>query len=228
MNDHVNPANPGRRAGGFTLVEVMMVVAILGVLIAMTLVAFDAMGRRGALQNVAFDLQGVLTTARAQASSRGHPVWVVVYTTASREDRLATTGQGAFALVEDPDGRFVRAPADLFALPIDKTSADVSATYFLEDYSKQVRFAALTPGQEGQYGPPFAALKVQTCSFCSVDAPVRGAIVFRADGSARFVDGQGEHKDGANQALALSTVDRTNQYLFAISGPSAYVATFSP
>jgi hypothetical protein len=205
-----------------------MVVAILGVLIAMTLVAFDAMGRRGALQNVAFDLQGVLTTARAQASSRGHPVWVVLYTTASRKDRLGMAGQGAFALVEDPEGRFVRAPSDLFALPIDKTSDDVSAVYFLEDYSKQVRFAALKPGEVGKYGPPFAALQVQTCSFCSADGSVRGAIVFHADGSARFVDGQGVYQGGVNQALALSSVDRTNQYLFAISGPSAYVATFSP
>ncbi|WNG38985.1 prepilin-type N-terminal cleavage/methylation domain-containing protein [Archangium minus] len=227
MNDHVSPVKPGRRTRGFTLVEVMMVVAILGVLIAMTLVAFDAMGRRGALQNVAFDLQGVLNTARAQASSRGHSVWVVLYPTASRADRSSATGQGAFALVEDPIGRFVSAPADLFLLPIDKTSTDVSAVYFLEDYSKQVRFAALKPGEKGRYGPPFATLDVDTCSFCS-GAPARGAIVFNADGSARFVDGQGVYQGRVNQALALSSVDRTNQYLFAISGPSAYVATFSP
>ncbi|PTL77654.1 GspH/FimT family pseudopilin [Vitiosangium sp. GDMCC 1.1324] len=226
MSNHANPAKRERRDGGFTLIEVMVVVAIIGVLTALSMVAYDSVGKRGALQNAAFDLQGTLTLARSEAVSRGYPIWIVLYTTASRKAPTGTTGQGAFLMVEDTKNDFVRAPAGLFALPL-KSAVGVPSVYFLEDYSKQVRFEAATPGVAGRYSQPFSTLNVQTCGFCS-GTPLRGAIVFNPDGSARFVDGQGQYIAVANQALAFSSLDRKNQYLFAISGPSGYVAAFSP
>nr|QKW93592.1 prepilin-type N-terminal cleavage/methylation domain-containing protein [Archangium sp.] len=223
MSTHGNPAKHERRIRGVTLVEVMIVVAIIGVLAAMSMVAFDALGRRGALQNAAFDMQGVLTTARAQAVSRGYPMWIVLRPAASR--KALEGGQGVFFLVEDAGSDYVRAPAGLFTLE-PKASALVSAAYFLEDYSKGVRFEALTPGETAQYAQPFSGLTVRTCGFCS-ETPLRGAIGFFPDGSARFVNGQGAYVFTKNQGLALSSLDRKTQYLFAIAGPTGYVTAFS-
>jgi|GEM_PF-2414662 len=220
-------ANPARRAGrgaGFSLLEMVVVLGIVSVLAGLAMAAYDAVGRRGALQSAAFDLQGVLSSARAKAVSRGYPVWVVFHPTAGRGSM--TTGQGAFLMVDDTTSRFVPSPALLFGLALQVQNS-VSAVYFLEDYSKKVRFSALTPGVVGPYKEPFSRLRVETCGFCSGATP-RGAIVFRADGSARFVDGEGHYESLPNQALAFSSLDLQHQYLFAISGPTGYVASFSP
>ncbi|WP_157774747.1 pilus assembly FimT family protein [Melittangium boletus] len=224
MKSQANPARRAGRGAGFSLLEMVVVLGIVSVLAGLAMAAYDAVGRRGALQSAAFDLQGVLSSARAKAVSRGHPVWIVFHPTAGRASM--TTGQGAFLMVEDTTSRFVPSPQLLFDLPLQVRNT-VTAVYFLEDYSKKVRFSALTPGVVGPYKAPFLNLRVETCGFCS-GAPPRGAIVFRPDGSARFVDGAGQYESVPNQALALSSLDLQHQYLFAISGPSGYVASFSP
>ncbi|MFL5355160.1 Tfp pilus assembly protein FimT/FimU [Archangium sp.] len=240
MNNHVNPAKHARRARGFTLLEVMIVVAILGVLTALSVVTYDAVGNRGALQNAAFDLQSTMSVARTRAMSRGYPVWVVFFSSANRKGQ--TGGDGAFMVVEDRSSRFVRNPVTLYSLELKPTatssrdeltgqvveSGEVSSVYFLDDYNKKVRFGALKPGRVGLFGAPFTALAVQTCSFCSAAGSLQGAIAFSPDGGARFYDGGGNPVSGTNHSLALSSVDGLKQQIFAISGPSGYIAAFSP
>ena len=232
LKNQVNSSRRSRRGAGFTLLELVVVLGIVGVLSGLALAAYDAVGRRGALQSAAFDFQGMLTSARSRAISRGYPVWVVFYPQSSRN--ATTGGQGAYLLVDDVISRFSGSPAIIFNLALRvqpsasvQEQGGVTTVAFLEDYSKKVRFSALTPGQTNRYGQPFTQLTVQTCGFCT-GSPSRGAIVFRPDGSARFVDGQGTYLRTPNQGMALSSLDLNHQYLFAISGPSGYVASFSP
>ncbi|WNG14138.1 Tfp pilus assembly protein FimT/FimU [Cystobacter fuscus] len=224
------PAKREQRPGGFTLVEVLVVMAILGVTAGLGLMAYDAVGRRGALQSAAFELQGVMSTARTRAASSGHPVWIVFYPAGGRG--TLSTGTGAFLVVEDRQSVFVRNPRGLFALPftVDAKAGTggVSAIYYLDDYSKKVRFGALTPGSTDAFGAPFLGLAVQTCSFCSGTDSPSGAMGFYPDGSAHFVDGTGRWISTTNQSLAFSSTQGRSQYLFAISGPSGFMATFSP
>jgi prepilin-type N-terminal cleavage/methylation domain-containing protein len=225
MNERGNPAwKERRRAGGFTLIEMMIAMAILAILMVLSMVAYDAVGRRGALQNAAFDLQGVLNQARTRATSRNHPVWVVFHPRAGRN--TFDNGSGAYLVVEDRNHQFSRSPTLALEQPLRKSEV-VSEVYYLEDYGRrgQVSFGALNPGGNAGFGAPFANLVAQTCSFCAGD---RGAIVFFPMGNARFVDGTGTFLAVPNQSMALRNQEGTNQYLFAISGPAAYIAAFSP
>ncbi|ATB35654.1 methylation domain protein [Cystobacter fuscus] len=225
----VSPTKREQRPGGFTLVEVLVVMAIIGVTTGLALVAYEAVGRRGALQSAAFELQGVLSTARTRASSAGHPVWVVFYPAGGRG--TLSTGKGAFLVVEDRQSVFARNPRGLFALPftvdVMGSTGSVSAIYYLDDHGKKVRFGALTPGITDAFGAPFLGLAVQTCSFCAGTDSPSGAMGFYPDGSARFVDGTGRWITTTNQSLAFSSTQGGGQYLFAISGPSGFMATFS-
>lgn len=226
MMNHANPARHERRERGFTLLEVLLVLAILGVLTGMAVVAFDAVGRRGALQNAAFDFQNAMVSARTRAVSRGYPVWVVLYPDANRQG--LTEGMGAFIVVEDHASTYVRDPSELFNLKLVSDATVVSAVYFLEDYNKKVRFETLTPGRVGLFGAPFQKLAAKTCSFCTTGSHTAGAIGFFPDGSARFVDGEGDYVGSTNHCMALRNLEGRSQQLFAISGPSGYMAVYSP
>lgn len=229
MSNHVNPVKREARERGFTLLEVMITLAILSILVGLSVMGYAAVGRRGALQNASFDMQGVMSTARTRAVSRGHPVWVLLYPEASRKQM--TGGLGAFMVVEDRNGSFVRSPhlplGLLEEVQMGMPNSNISEVHFLEDYNRKVRFGALTPGRTDLFGAPFSGMAAQTCSFCSGTDSPRGAIVFFSDGGARFVDGQGAFLSSPNQTVAFSSLEGRRQHLFAISGPAGYMASFA-
>lgn len=239
------------RRAGFTLVEVMIVLAIIGILMAMAAAAFDGIAFRNAAQNAASDLTGILQRARAQASARGSDVYVIVY---PRWDRAAngstSTGRGAVFVYEDTNGNFL---SDTTSVTCTGTAADCNWTSFnpataniypnpgtlggdrlheaiyLEDYPKKnVQFgrpAALA------FSPPFDTLiaSAQTnvntsgCSFC--DPPVRGAIVFTGDQQLRFLDTTGSQVAQRVAGLAIQSVkDPNNTFFFGLVGATALVS----
>src|SRR5436190_78577 len=81
---------------GFTLVEMLTAVAIIGVLAGMSAVALDRMKSRGNFASATGDFIATLRTARAEAFARGNPT-VVVVDTANRKWWAVEDVNGDFA-----------------------------------------------------------------------------------------------------------------------------------
>ncbi len=70
--------NPATGGGGFTLIEIMMVVGILGMVLAMGMPAFIQSIRKDPLRQSVSDLETACSKAREAAILRGSPVELVI------------------------------------------------------------------------------------------------------------------------------------------------------
>lgn len=218
------------RASGFTLVEMMMVVAIVGVLAMLAAAGYERLGQRAALQNATFDLQGSLSWARSRAIERGSNVWVIIYPQGKRN--AATGGKGAYFVYEDLTMRFASPGQPTFGYddfridnsfnPID-TEGQLLQTRYMEDYKGgAISFARMGTTT---FAAPFSGLTpVVACSVC-VGAGSRGAMVFTGDGTVRFYDGAGALLSLGDVSLALGNTGDNRGYIFGISGATAFVAS---
>ena len=234
-----------KRARGFTLIEMMVVVAIIGVITALGLAAYGRIGEQSAPQNAAHDFYSAIQKAKATAMGKNSRVWVIVYPGIGAD---GAAGPGAWFMFEDRTGEFGGATASFRYSefhPVTNRDPDgvnvrLLESKFMETYSRgNAKFGAATGAALPTFKVPFTALNgltaaKKTCSFCSGNGvALRGAIVFEGNGSARFLDGDGNIAAAANttneatsrtHALALS--DRTGAergYLVAISGPTGYI-----
>lgn len=225
---------------GFTLIELMVVVAIMGIMIALAVGAWGKIGRRSNPRNAAVDLLGALSSARARAMDRNERVWVLVYPTIKPTG--ANGGKGGYFVVEDPDLTFQTTGYPAFD-PTNSTTWygtggqlwKVTSKTFLENYDKKNVIFGKTVTPAAAYPAPFATVAPVACSFCS-GAPAHGAIVFQGTGSAWFLDGAGAIQSAAMNgtatvasrtgALALNATDENEAFLFAISGPTGFVGYY--
>ncbi|GHG69010.1 prepilin-type N-terminal cleavage/methylation domain-containing protein [Comamonas sp. JC664] len=226
-----------RAARGLTMLEVSIVLAILAVLAALAYAGYAQLSARTGPQNAAADLSGAFAEARARAVDRQSDVWLIIYPDIN-PDGDAGAGHGAWFLVEDTTRGFGDAagPAGQLRFSNFEPPQNVQPpadqgrlldSMYLDRYTQRtVRFGA---SGNMEWDGIFTGLPVSDCSFCS-GAPRRGAIVFRSDGSARFVDGAGQPVISAGNgavnraaSLALLSTDGQREYVFAISAPVGFV-----
>jgi prepilin-type N-terminal cleavage/methylation domain-containing protein len=237
--------SPVRRARGFTLLEMMIALAILSVITAMSYAALQQMDDWADPQSAASDLSGALALARARAVESGSDVWFIVYEDINRQG-TAGQGHGAYFIVEDKRFDFINgsgpppASGNLLTYanfqppgninPLGEQGLLVDYKY-LDAYSMSTKPSTVRFGVSGavQYDPPFTELTPSACSFCS-GSPRRGAIVFGADGSARFFDGSGtpvvlgaSNIAQRSAALGLISTDQLREYIFAVSAPVGFI-----
>lgn len=222
------------RHAGFTLLEAMVVVAIVAILAALGLGTLQGVGDKSAALNAAHDLQSVLHLARARAYERGTDVWVIVYPQGQRGG--PGDGGGAYFLFEDRSGDFGAAGGSpdggldyaSFEPPgsVRGTTGVLVEERYLADYSRRagVRFGVNTA--LANFSEPFS-MDAGTCSFCT-GSPPRGAIVFGGDGSTRFVGDDGVPIPARAASLGLVDDAQTRAYLFGISAPTSFIGSYGP
>ncbi|MBU8894406.1 prepilin-type cleavage/methylation domain-containing protein [Corallococcus sp. H22C18031201] len=222
-----------------TLLELVIVVAIIALLAAGSYATVEGMGARSGPTRASNDLTSALSEARARAVARTEDVWVIIYPDIDPEG-TSGTGSGAWFMLEDRQMNFGSAaavPGELrFSSFLPPNAIQPAASQgrlieanYLDKYTRRsVRF-----GVAGgiAFDGIFAALPASPCSFCS-GTPRRGAIIFRPDGSARFVDGMGAAvvpigagAAGRAAALGIVAADSSSEFLFAISGPVGFIET---
>src|SRR5438046_4714299 len=109
---------PAIREGGFTLIEIMMVVGILGMVLAMGMPAFVQSIRRDPLRQAVNDIEEACSKARAAAILRGSPVELVI---------LAEGGQLNVVPARDDNAGQTAASVEAMGQP-DEPSADKAAS----------------------------------------------------------------------------------------------------
>jgi prepilin-type N-terminal cleavage/methylation domain-containing protein len=222
-----------RRTHGFTLVEVMVAVAIVGIL-AMLATSFMVFGTgRARLNNAAFEVTSLLSVAQIRATSTGVPHYAVFFQ------------EGAVA------GLYLLERADDPLAPVDWKTADISNA--LEKVGGSVRERILLTTSEtasvdfavldGSKLPiaslpePFAAISLspggsgtslaRACSFCITGGAggTRGVLRFNPDGTVRVMTTSA--LGGGVIALTPNTDQRNlHTRLVVISAPSGVFRVF--
>lgn len=239
------------RTRGFTLLEIMIVVAIIGILASMSIATMEEGRSRTAPRNAAAELSAAISLAKNRAMERGSDVWLIIYP--NRSTDLTTAGNGAWFLYDDADVNFgvtgvkdcdgtagstcnyetFLPPNKIHPPPISATSFDklLDSSYFDQAAKKNVKFGN---GSDTTvvWGEPFAtalnAAVAKDCTFCTgTGIARRGAIVFNGDGAARFVDGSGNPQYVSAGGMSIQGVATQKQVtLFAIAGATGYVGVF--
>lgn len=186
---------------GFTLLEVMGVLAILSVLLALGFAALSSVRQRDAISVAPKQLMAALENARSQALATSRDVVLVLVgnagpAAAARCRRTFAAPDPAdcvrYWLLEDRVGggyaRFDDAALDAFepeapgALGDRVLDADVLPDGIYVGRGPGFAAPTIAEGSAIYAGLPLDA----DCSFCTSDSPPRGYVRFRADGTVQL------------------------------------------
>lgn len=174
---------------GFTLIEMMIVVAIIGVITALATVSLARSRPRATLAGAAADLQALLHGARQQALASGNDVAVVVFphqpTPGGAEGRIVVVADGDHYLLDDKQPDFNLDGLKGEQVAVGPNSERVATL----DLPAGITIGPLTGlGAKVTLVAPYAGIPVDAdCTFCDGDKEARrGAILFDGRGRARF------------------------------------------
>jgi prepilin-type N-terminal cleavage/methylation domain-containing protein len=179
-----------RTPRGFTLIEMMVVVGIIGVLTWLAMDGFRRVKPAAALDSIAADLHSTVHFARQHALSTGHNVAVLIF-----PDYPNGKGRGRYVLLEDEPTNtglasfFSSAGTPNFAScdPAQVRPTPNGKLLDTQDFPIEVRVGPAN-GNGLTSGLPFPYNGVKTdvaCSFCTGSSG-NGAIVFDSHGRVSF------------------------------------------
>jgi prepilin-type N-terminal cleavage/methylation domain-containing protein len=176
------------RARGFTLVEVAITIAIVGIVAALAFTSFVRQKPRASLATSTAELQSLLHGARQTALATGHDVVVMVF-----PDFTSTNSVGRVILYEDGDFTFFTGGAVNFGAYDPASHATGGRSQVLDTIDLPF---GVTVGPATGMGPtailaaPYAGVPVNVaCSFCATSGDHRGAVRFDSRGRASFYQG---------------------------------------
>jgi len=175
-----------RTSRGFTVIEAMVVLAIIGILAALALPSLFRQRPRAHLAAATVELQSLVHSARQQALATGHDVWVLVF-----PEFVSGEGTGRVVIYEDGNFDF-SIPSSPGGMDLDRfvpgtpASAGQSRVVTTMDLPAGVAFGTDGSGPSSLPAPLAGINLTQGCSFCGTLTDHRGAIRFDSRGRASF------------------------------------------
>ncbi len=229
-------SDPGvKRARGFTIVELVTVIAIVGIVAALAWSNFSRQKPRANLMGAAVELESLLRNARQNAITRGIDTIVLVFPNAASPTANSVGGVGRFITVEDGAHTFFTGtPTNLSRF--DPAIADGGTGFGAAVGALIGTFdlpAGITVGigstVQDLSATPYAGITVSDCSFCTGSGTSRrGAIAFDARGRARFYSPDANTPLAAQGAsLAIQGTDAIGYRLLVITPATGGVRLFT-
>lgn len=224
------------RTRGFTLVEAVVVIGLIGIMTALSVNAFSGLPTRARLSNDFLDLAVTVRYAKARAAASGYDVYMLVSTKAQ-----------AIYIIEDTDGNFP--DTTLTGFQFDKPLADqrtycagvgdrilrrIEFSYVEEAGHKKytVGFADAGFSETTLYPKPFQGIDPSSpCTFCGkYPSPENvGAIQFRPDGEISIIGDTSAPGAGLIvQTYTGQARDTNSRRALLVASPTGLSRTYFP